>query len=86
MTEPDLAQKVKQVMVEVLDLDIPPAQLTDDVPLYSTLIRLDSLTLLHLLTELEKAFSCQIDDEAVMAAELTDVGSIVSLVAAQVAA
>jgi acyl carrier protein len=79
----DVSGRVKRTIIEVLNLDLEPAQLADDVPLYSTTIRLDSLTLLQLITELEKEFSCQVDDEAVMMADLFDVGSIITLVASQ---
>jgi acyl carrier protein len=78
-----VSERVKQVMIQVLDLDVMLENLGDEVPLYSSLVRLDSLTLLRLITELEKTFGCQIDDEAVMTADLIDVGSIVSLVSAQ---
>ncbi len=83
MINPLLSQQIKRVMIEVLDLDLAPEQLGEEVPLYSSVVRLDSLTLLHLITALEKTFGCQIDDEAIMMADLVDVGSIVSLVASQ---
>lgn len=83
MTDTIFSDQVKRVMIKVLDLAVDPDQLPDHTPLYSTTIRLDSLTLLLLITELEKEFSCQIDDEAVMTADLIDVSSIVMLVSAQ---
>lgn len=78
-----VAIKVKQVIVEVLDIDLHPADIDDIVPLYSSTISLDSLTLLHVITELERVFSCEIDDEAVMSADLVNVGSLVELVLSQ---
>lgn len=85
MTEIDTAfsERVKAVIIKVLDLDVTPEQMPDDLPLYSTTIRLNSLTLLQLITELEEVFSCRIDDEAVMMADLVDVASIVRLLATQ---
>ena len=65
------------------DIGVGPEGLPDGTLLYSTTVQLDTLRLLHLLTALEGEFGCQIDDEAVMSAELTDVGSVVSLVSAQ---
>jgi acyl carrier protein len=85
MTETSTSRRVKVVIVDVLELDVSAAELRESEPLYSTLIRLDSLTLLQLITELECAFGCQIDDEAVMLAELVDVASIVSLVGSKLA-
>jgi len=74
------AASVKEVMARILDLDVPPEQIRDQQPLYSSMIRLDSLRLLQLLVALEAEFGCQIDDEDVMAADLTDVASLVQLV------
>jgi acyl carrier protein len=85
MTQTSTSHRVKEVIVDVLELDVSAAELRESEPLYSALIRLDSLTLLQLITELEGVFGCQIDDEAVMLAELVDVASIVSLVKAQLA-
>jgi acyl carrier protein len=78
-----VAIKVKQVLADVLDIDLNPADIDDILPLYSSTISLDSLTLLHVITELERAFSCEIDDEAVMSADLVNVGSLVELVLGQ---
>ncbi|MER7759609.1 phosphopantetheine-binding protein [Streptomyces sp. NPDC097619] len=78
--------RVKQILVEVLDLDLDPAEIGDEASLYSTGISLDSLTLLRVITELERSFSCEIDDEAVMTAELFDVGSLIGLVRSQLSA
>jgi acyl carrier protein len=85
MTRKDVSQTVKLVMIRVLDLDLAPADIGEQVPLYSAAIRLDSLALLQIITELEKAFACQIDDEAVMMADLIDVGSLIQLVESQLA-
>ena len=70
-------------MVDVLDLDVRPEGLDDQLSLYSTNIHLDSLTLLKLLTKFESEFSIEIDDEAVMSADLVDVGSLVELISSQ---
>jgi acyl carrier protein len=85
MTQTSTSHRVREVIVDVLELDMSAAELRESEPLYSALIRLDSLTLLQLITELEAVFGCQIDDEAVMLAELVDVASLVSLVDAQLA-
>jgi acyl carrier protein len=83
MSDSTISERIKHVIINVLDLNLAPDQLHDELPLYSATIRLDSLTLLQLVIELEKVFSCRIDDEAVMTADLIDVASIVTLVASQ---
>ncbi|MFD0634891.1 AMP-binding protein [Catenulispora yoronensis] len=85
MSDP-ISIRVKQVLVDLLDIDMDAEDVEDRSPLYSTPISLDSLTLLRLIAALEKAFSCEIDDEAVMTADLVDVGSLVDLVLGQLAA
>lgn len=85
MTE-HISTRVKQVLIDILDIDLEAEEIDDGVPLYSTPISLDSLTLLRLIAALERAFACEIDDEAVMTADLFDVGSLVELVLGQVSA
>ncbi|MFF3616791.1 acyl carrier protein [Streptomyces sp. NPDC002580] len=80
-----ISTQVKQVLVDILDLDLGPGDISDHISLYSTTVSLDSLTLLRIITELERTFSCEINDEAVMTAELVDVGSLVDLVRSQLA-
>lgn len=72
--------RVKGILVDVLDLDIRPAELADDVSLYSSTLQMDSMTLLHLLVTFEAEFGIEIDDEDVMNATLDTVGSLVGLV------
>jgi acyl carrier protein len=75
--------QVKLVMIKVLDLGLAPDELDEKTSLFSALIALDSLTLLQIITELEVVFSFQIDDEAVMGADLIDVESLITLVESQ---
>jgi len=87
--EPDsetdsVATSVKQVIISVLDLPMDVAELGDDLSLYSNSIGLDSLTLLHIITKLEERIPCKIDDQAMMFAQLVDVGSLVRLVSTHV--
>ena len=76
----DLTAKIKDSVINVLELDIDREQLDERVSLYSPIVRLDSLSLLHLLLSIEKQFDIDIDDEDVMNAELTDVESLVDLI------
>jgi acyl carrier protein len=76
-------EKVKDVLFRILDIQCTPEQLDESTSLYSTTVGLDSLTLLRVITELERVFDCEIDDEAVMTADLVDVKSLVDLVLGQ---
>src|ERR1700730_7007596 len=79
MTNESINARVKAIMVHVLDLDVPPEQIDDDLSLYSSRIRLDSLGFLHLIIALEAEFGRQIDDEDVMGADLETVGNLIQL-------
>ncbi|MFF9221561.1 acyl carrier protein [Streptomyces viridosporus] len=72
--------RVKGVIVDVLDLGIDPGELADDLSLYSSTLKMDSMTLLHLLVTFESEFGFELDDEDVMNANLDTVRSLVDLV------
>ncbi|MFC4909672.1 acyl carrier protein [Actinomadura gamaensis] len=76
----ELAAAVKDIMIGVLDLGVDRSRLDDSVSLYSPSVGLDSLSLLHILVQVEGRFGIEIDDEDVMAAELSDVGSLVEMI------
>ncbi|TDD84517.1 acyl carrier protein [Actinomadura darangshiensis] len=78
--ELDLATQIKDVMISVLELNIGREQLDEKVSLYSPIVGLDSLSLLHILVAIEKRFDIEIDDEDVMSAELRNVGSLVHMI------
>jgi acyl carrier protein len=79
MTNEITAARIKAIMVQVLDLDLLPEQIDDELSLYSSSIRLDSLGFLHLIIALEAEFGRQIDDEDVMGADLETVGNLIQL-------
>lgn len=80
MVNESTASRVKAIMAQVLDLDLSPEQIDDELPLYSSSIRLDSLGFLHLVIALEAEFGCQLEDEDVMQANLETVGNLIQLV------
>jgi len=76
----DLATEIKDIMIGVLELGIDSEQLDEKTSLYSPTVGLDSLSLLHILVEIEKRFDIEIDDEDVMNAELRNVASLVDMI------
>ncbi|MGC7102561.1 radical SAM protein [Amycolatopsis lurida] len=74
------ATRVKVVLTRTLDLALPAEDITDDQPLYTSVIGLDSMGLLQVLLALEAEFAIHIDDEDVLAADLRDVSSLIGLV------
>ncbi|HEU5471249.1 MAG TPA: phosphopantetheine-binding protein [Actinophytocola sp.] len=82
----DVANRVRKIMVEVLDLPRSPDDIGFEISLYSPQIQLDSLHLLQLLVAVEEEFGGRIDDEDVMDADLRTVGDLVALVRQHIAA
>ncbi|GEM_PF-2396082 len=76
----ELGAKIKEILVDVLDLELRPEQIADDTSLYSSVLQMDSLSLLHLLVALEGDLGIEIDDEDVMNANLETVGNLVDMV------
>ncbi|MFF7235431.1 phosphopantetheine-binding protein [Streptomyces collinus] len=76
----EVARRVREIMVDVLDLRLTPAEMRDDISLYSPVIRLDSLNLLQLLMAVEEEFGGHIEDEDIMEADLENVGDLVALI------
>ena len=63
MTDEALRAAIKQAIVRSLRLPIPPADIADDVPLFGDGLGLDSIDVLELVLELERAFGASIVDE-----------------------
>ncbi|MEO3812929.1 phosphopantetheine-binding protein [Sphaerisporangium sp. B11E5] len=80
LSDSELTVKIKDAIIRVLDLDLDHERLTDDISLYSSVVRMDSLTLLQLLVTLEREFNVEIDDEDVMNANLDNVGSLIAMI------
>ncbi|MDX2547307.1 phosphopantetheine-binding protein [Streptomyces sp. WI04-05B] len=76
----EIARRVREIMVDVLDLRLSPAEIRDDISLYSPTIRLDSLNLLQLLMAVEAEFGGHIEDEDIMEADLENVGDLITLI------
>lgn len=81
MANESTAARIKAIMVQVLDLDLSPEQIDDELSLYSSSIRLDSLGFLRLIIALEAEFGRQIDDEDVMEADLETIAGLIQLFA-----
>jgi acyl carrier protein len=57
--------QIKSILVEVLALEIEPAQLGDDALLFDGQLALDSVATIEILARIEDAFDIELDDEEV---------------------
>jgi acyl carrier protein len=61
----ELAAKVKGLIVRRLKLEIDPASIQDDAPLFGEGLGLDSIDALELVLGLEQEFGIKVQDEEV---------------------
>jgi acyl carrier protein len=73
-TDP-LRERVRSILIEDLQWERPPEELTDDLPLIADHI-IDSLGVLRLVSKLESEFGIQVRDEDVVAANFGSIAEI----------
>ncbi|WP_224360664.1 phosphopantetheine-binding protein [Hyalangium versicolor] len=74
----NVADQLRQILLETLKLDISPRDLTDDANLYE--LGLESLNVIALLSAIEKVFDIAIDVEDLSADLFSRWGNLVSFV------
>ena len=75
-----LATQVKEAIARSLKLPMAPADIADDIPLFGEGLGLDSIDVLELVLELERAFNVKITDEQLGRRALRSVRTIVELI------
>jgi acyl carrier protein len=65
MTKDELGARVKDLIVRRLKLDIDPASIQSDAPLFGEGLGLDSIDALELVLGLEQEFGIKVEDEEV---------------------
>ena len=61
----EIKERLKKILVERLKLQVDPAQIDDNAPLFGEGLGLDSIDALELVVGLEQEFGVQVPDEAV---------------------
>ena len=79
----DLKDEIKKAIVRSLRLPIAPADIGDSTPLFGEGLGLDSIDVLELVLELERAFGVAITDEDTGARVLRSVDSIAEFITAE---
>lgn len=71
---------LKAILVETLELDVDPAQIGDDEPLFEAGLGVDSVEALALLRAVEKRFGVVVPDAEIGVGLFQDIASLGSLV------
>ena len=79
----NLKDEVKQAIVRSLRLPIAPDEIGDCTPLFGEGLGLDSIDVLELVLELERAFGVSITDEQTGASVLRSVDTIADFIVAE---
>jgi len=82
MTDEALRAEIKQAIIRSLRLPITADEIGDDVPLFGDGLGLDSIDVLELVLELERAFGAMIADDETGARVLQTVNTIAAFVRA----
>ena len=82
MTDEALLAEIKQAIIRSLRLPITADEIGDDEPLFAGGLGLDSIDVLELVLELERAFGASIADEDTGARVLRTVNTIAEFVRA----
>ncbi len=80
MSDPGIAQRVKELIVRRLKLEIDPATIQDDAPLFGEGLGLDSIDALELVLGLEQEFGIKVQDEEVGVKAFASVNALVDFI------
>lgn len=78
---PELESRIKELIVDRLKLDVSPAEIDSQEPLFGDGLGLDSIDALELVLGVEQEFGVKIEDEEVGTQALTSVDSLARFVA-----
>ena len=80
MTQGEVAQRVKELIVRRLKLEIDPATIQNDAPLFGEGLGLDSIDALELVLGLEQEFGIKVQDEEVGVKAFASVDALVDFI------
>ena len=78
-----LKPRIKEIIVRSLRLEMPPSEISDDIPLFGEGLGLDSIDALELVLEIERAFGVAITDEHLGKSVLQSVNTIADFITAR---
>lgn len=76
----ELKDHIRKLIIEKLRLEVKPAEIKDDQPLFGEGLGLDSIDALELVVALEKEFGVTIGDEEVGAKAFQSLNALVAFI------
>lgn len=86
MSDQVVLEKIKQIVVEDLDLDLTYEELDETVPLFEEGLALDSVILVEMISFIEKRFGIELGDDALNMETFKNLRSIAQVIQTQMAA
>jgi len=83
---PSIRAEIKRILVDTLELDIPPEQIRDNDALFAHGMGVDSAEALEIVTAVEARFGVTIHEDEIGLGMFQDVSSIAAVVAEALAA
>lgn len=80
-TNADLQDRIKQLIVTRLKLEVDPASIDSQAPIFGGGLGLDSIDALELVLGIEQEFGVRIDDEEIGSAALASVEALAAFLA-----
>ncbi len=80
MSPTNSANLVKQLLIDILSLDVEITDLTDETPLLGNFPEFDSMAIVSVLTGLEEQFGFAVDDDELDAEVFATVGNLIEFV------
>lgn len=86
LTRSELVERIQRLIVDRLKLEVDPASIVPDQPLFGEGLGLDSIDALELVLGVEQEFGVKIEDQEVGSRALASVDNLAEFVAAKLAA
>lgn len=83
MTSDQVLEKLKQILIEDLDLNLSYEDLDEKVPLFEGGLALDSVVVVELISFIEKRFNIELQEELLKMEAFKDLQSVVQVIQEQ---
>jgi len=80
MTDNEISQKIRGILIRVADLSLSPAAINDDDSLFSSKLRVDSIVIMNLMLAIETEFGIDTNNSQLMDFDFETVGELTEII------